>query len=141
MYRLRQGNVIPLLAALALLVQTLLPFFALYQPPARMDAAQLASVFGEKILICSSQGFRFVTPEELAQSSQHEQTGPQYQCAVCYVSAHAQGIDPSAGVLAAASLSTPQAASLLAPDLHVPDETGWRARLTRSPPISFVTHA
>jgi hypothetical protein len=78
-----------LLSLAALLLQLTLPFFAVYSLPAPAQAEQLSKLFGGKILICTEQGFRFVSADELAE--QQPTPHPQLKCALCYLPAEIDG--------------------------------------------------
>ena len=77
------------LTLLAFLVSILLPFAAVYNPSAA-EAAQ-SSVFGDRILICTIDGFKWVSLDELDGEQQgHDRSDQQaYECALCYISAYA----------------------------------------------------
>lgn len=73
------------------LVQLLLPFFASYGVSAAhaAEAAANPAVFGERVLICTRDGFQWVSWEALAndeetRNNQHRNL----QCPTCYVQAH-----------------------------------------------------
>ncbi len=71
----------------------MLPFYAIYDIPQalaseQLDANQNASLFGEKILICTAEGFKLVSLADLQSGKEQPQKHPQYKCALCYVAAH-----------------------------------------------------
>lgn len=68
----------------AFLVHALLPFFAVYDA-IPLNTHEIASVFGEKILICTENGFEFVSVDELGHQPAKPHTD--YKCALCYVAA------------------------------------------------------
>lgn len=137
MLSLKHSRLIPLFAAMALLFQTLLPFYATYQMPTpHANTKSMAALFGEKILLCTREGFRFFTWEELQKRKQNPQDHhSQYQCGACYLTAHGQGVAP---VLMAAAVLVQSILYLTRiPPVYNPmtSETVWRKFLTRSPPI------
>ena len=75
------------LTLLAFLVSTLLPFAAVYNP----SAAAQSSVLGDRILICTIDGFKWVSLDELDGEQQgHDRSDQQaFECALCYISAYA----------------------------------------------------
>lgn len=77
----------------ALLLHLLLPFFAAYQIPAAAQA-QMTSPFGDKILLCTAEGFRWVKWEDLQSGKEKPQPHKQYRCPLCYTAAQGQGINP-----------------------------------------------
>lgn len=84
---------IALLTFIAFLLNVTLPFFAVYDfsriiASTQTENEQNASLFGDKILICTEDGFKFVSVEDLQDGKELPKKHPQYQCAMCYVSAH-----------------------------------------------------
>lgn len=84
----------------AFLLYTLLPFFAVYSIPA--ESKQLSSVFGEKVLICTTEGFKFVTWQELADKNNLPKQHPDVKCPLCYFASHGTHYTPHNVVLALA---------------------------------------
>ncbi len=84
----RKHRGILLVTAAALLFQLLLPFFAVYRLPGSSGPRGLASLFGDKVIICTADGFRLASWDELAKGKNHPKPHEQYQCALCYVAAH-----------------------------------------------------
>ncbi len=76
------------LTLLAFLVSILLPFAAVYNPSAA-EAAQ-SSVFGDRILICTIDGFKWVSLDELdGEQEGHDRSDQRaFECALCYISAY-----------------------------------------------------
>ena len=79
--------------ALAIAFNTLLPFFAFYSDAARVSAAPspLASVFGDKIIICTGDGFALVDWKDLLTGKVPIKQHKSYACALCYIAANAIG--------------------------------------------------
>lgn len=125
-------------ALLAFLVSLFLPFFAVYQS-SHSDAEKITSLFGEQVLICTSEGFRLVDRKDLADIEKSPESHPRFQCALCYVSAYGQGISPSASP-AVLSVTPPDVRAALFYISHeaVSDERYWQQRLTRSPPLHIA---
>lgn len=78
---------------LIFLLSSLLPFFAVYNFSSYGDIAEkeyiskeISSIFGSKILICTSEGFKWVSQEDLQNGSEKPTPHPKYKCAACYVS-------------------------------------------------------
>ncbi len=128
---------IPIFAAVALLLHTLLPFYATYQSFQHLKNTD--TLFGDKILICAENGFRFISSEEL-KNGKVELPKPhrQYQCAICYVAAHGQGIVPLPSVGIATVLLVVAPFFLITSDVSFFAEHDWRKLLTRSPPYAFT---
>jgi hypothetical protein len=137
---LRKNKIITVFAALAFLLHTLLPFFAIYQFPANIEAKTNTSLFGDKVLLCTAEGFKLVSWDELLKGKQEHKPHKQYKCALCYAAAHGQGLKPQSVDGLAALFHVEVKLSKFHRQKHIAiDEAEWRSFLTRSPPISFVT--
>lgn len=73
---------------LAFLLNVFLPFFAVYTPQANAYAKQPFSVFGEKVLICTRDGFVWVNWKDLQKGNTKHKPHPNYKCPLCYLAAH-----------------------------------------------------
>ena len=131
-------RVISCLSAAALLVYTLLPFFAVYQLPAQIDAAKSASPFGGKVLLCTAEGFRLVSWADLASGKEKPKPHQEYRCPLCYVAAHGQLLKPPSSLYATEWGLTIFAQAYFYPNPAAATERSWRQFLTRSPPSSFI---
>lgn len=87
----------------AFIFSVLTPFFATYNTAAaaNVDAKEMSSLFGDKVLICSSGGFKFVTWEELAAGEHHDED-QQFKCPLCYVAVHGVKANALSNVIALA---------------------------------------
>ena len=83
----------------AFLIYTLLPFFAVYSNPS--ESKQLSSLFGEKVLICTSDGFKFVSWEDLA-GKDAPKPHNEIKCPLCYFASHGTHYAPHSALLALA---------------------------------------
>ncbi|MGE0754720.1 MAG: hypothetical protein AB7L92_06130 [Alphaproteobacteria bacterium] len=70
---------------LAFLMQCILPFFAVYDISAQAAGNTLA--VNGKVLICSAEGFKWVSLSDLQDAPQQEHQSA-YKCGVCYLAAH-----------------------------------------------------
>lgn len=75
------------LTLLAFVLSTLLPFFAIYDTGHRSSFKEMASLFGEKVLICTGDGFKLVRWADIEKEGNHHKPSG-YQCALCYLAAH-----------------------------------------------------
>jgi len=85
---------IGLILALALTFNALLPFFAFYQnvgDPPSVASSATASIFGDKILICTGEGFAWVKWTDLFTGKIPFKQHKTYVCALCYIAANAIG--------------------------------------------------
>lgn len=73
-------------AALALIFNALLPFFAVYDAPSQATASTTSSPFGDKLLICSGDGFKWIKRADAGK--QEHNTPSHFKCALCYLAAH-----------------------------------------------------
>ena len=126
---------------LAFLVHSLIPFYAVYNLPQISDETsteapeELASFFGDKILICTSDGFQWVTWDELKNRKHAPEPHSDYECALCYASAN--GLKHALTSIALA-VSTPH--DLAHANTHLREDAIWRpqntanSRIIRAPP-------
>ena len=130
----KEKRLLPLLTAAALLFQMLLPFAAVYQAPGQTGATGSALSFNGKIIICTPEGFKLVSLEDLRNGAEKPATDDEYQCPLCYLAAH-QGIRQRVADLAAAPLPvTAQVFLFPASDAIHSYKAYGRKPLTRAPP-------
>jgi hypothetical protein len=74
-------------------MNVLLPFYAVYTLPAAnasdsaISTQHLNALFGDKILICTEQGFQWVDVDALEKGEAKPPLHKQLKCPVCYASA------------------------------------------------------
>jgi hypothetical protein len=128
-----------LFLTITLLLQALLPFAAQYNSESAQTASASNSLFGETVLICTGEGFRWVKWADL--QSGKEKPAPhqkKYQCALCYVAAH--------GTAIAANPPALEAPVALAALRTLPSyrhralgaEMLWPQRQSRAPPVFLL---
>ena len=85
-----RGKIVTSITLMAFVMSVFLPFFAVYSIPSANAAQQnnQSSVFGDKILICTKNGFKWVSVEDLGDEEHDPESSNHLKCAVCYVSAH-----------------------------------------------------
>ena len=121
--------------ALSIALNTLLPFFATYSdttPP-----SGLASIFGEKVLICTSEGFTWVKLEDLLAGKSPAKPHKSYFCPLCYIANDALG---KVLLLTAALYLLHAHTARRAPLLRYAEALASHARAasySRAPPLSF----
>lgn len=71
----------------AFLMNVLLPFFAVYDL-GHQDTKALSAVLGEKVLLCTPEGFKWVDLADIESGKQQPTSHPQFECALCVVAAH-----------------------------------------------------
>jgi len=81
-----------LIATVAFLAQIFLPFFAYYgdmsAPNIQAKADRTPAVFGDKILICGADGFRWVSAKDLLDGGDEDaEPHERYACPMCYITA------------------------------------------------------
>ncbi|TAF75273.1 MAG: hypothetical protein EAZ52_06920 [Alphaproteobacteria bacterium] len=124
-----------IVAAVALLVHTLLPFYASYHVPTQ----QISSLFGDKVLLCTADGFKIFSWDDLRNGKEQPKPNTHYKCPLCYVAAHDHAITPNySNFVAVASLITHYAFLFCLENIAPSHEALWRKLRTRSPPFSFV---
>jgi hypothetical protein len=72
----------------AFVFSAIMPFFALYGGQiAHADSAQLQSLYGEKVFICTEQGFEWVKVADLQHGNHAPKPNSHFKCALCFVGA------------------------------------------------------
>ncbi len=137
MARAKRHSWLTYLLAASLLLQVLLPFFATYQLPQAQGVAQLSKVLGEKILICSGEGFRWAKWEDLVNEKTKPQPHTKYKCPTCYVAAHNTFTAKAMPALHVpdAAVSTAHSPFFEISDI-VPGDIRWSRLLNRAPPAA-----
>ena len=132
------------LALVALLLNATSPFFVLTSLPQAFasqalsqSAAQgVASQFGGKILICTADGFRWVTWDELQNGEEQPEPQSHQHCILCFVAplaVKASVIEDGTPVFY--SINT-QRVSYSAVDAVLSNQFHRRGFLSRAPPLS-----
>jgi len=132
---------ITLLAVIALLLHALLPFYAVYQTPKNTDAKAMASIFSDKILLCTAEGFKLVSWKDLPNSKEEKhEPDAKYRCHICYVQANGLGIKSHEFTLTRSFFKVAERQPVFEFDVSSTlKEVLWRRFLTRSPPLSLVS--
>ena len=132
------------IALLAFAMNVMLPFFAIYNLPAASahessvsNAEDLASLFGDKVLICTPDGFKWVSWKDLNNGKEHPHS--EFKCPLCYVGA--QGMKhamPSAQIGLVVSPGERQYVAPYSPATEVKETTFPNHRFGRAPPPSIL---
>ncbi|NBX03312.1 MAG: hypothetical protein EBR02_04500 [Alphaproteobacteria bacterium] len=85
------------LLACAVIFSAFLPFFATYSE--KVAPSGLASIFGEKVLICTSEGFKWAKWEDLQSGKSPVKHHKNYSCPLCYLADGVGKLLLTAGVL------------------------------------------
>lgn len=120
----------------AFIFSVLTPFFATYNTAAaaNVDAKEMSSLFGDKVLICSSGGFKFVTWEELAAGKHHDEN-QEFKCPLCYVAVHGVKANSLSNVIALAKPLSDAADTTIFRDVDSLKANALAyQRLSRAPP-------
>jgi hypothetical protein len=120
----------------ALLLAVMLPFFAVYDTSTVSDES--ASIFGDKILICTNSGLEWVTLADLADKEHNPETPSHVKCPVCFfASYHAGNADMQHSIVV--EYHAASVAKLAFVDVHRATSTlVSSAHQTRAPPASSV---
>jgi len=80
--------------AAALLLNALLPFYAAYDAESiaaklseKAATQELSTLLGDKILICTGDGFKWVTRDALQSGEEQPAQHPRMKCPLCYLAA------------------------------------------------------
>lgn len=141
MKAIRRGKTLSLVTACAFLLNVMLPFFAVYnvsQAAAAQiqqdDPLAISALLGEKVFICTAEGFKWVSWQELQNGEQQPKPHPQYQCALCFVAAHGiKDVTIPPGFVLALSRSPHEAVAVVPYGTTVASVSA-RGFLTRAPP-------
>ena len=76
-----------ILLAISIAAGTLLPFFATYNH----SATPPSSIFGEKVLICTGEGFAWVKWADLLAGKTPVKPHKDFSCPLCYLAASSLG--------------------------------------------------
>jgi hypothetical protein len=75
--------------ALAIALSTLLPFFAVYKPSVgNAGISHLSSIFGERILICAGESFKWIKLADLRSGKEKPTPHSDDKCPLCYAARH-----------------------------------------------------
>ena len=78
-----------LVVLIAFAINVMLPFFAVYNPSASNTEIQhLSSVFGESIIICTGDGFKWVKLADLQNGKEKPKPHSDTKCPLCYAASH-----------------------------------------------------
>ncbi len=133
-----RNKILKAAALIAIMLNALLPFYAI-SSLASVQAAEnneYSLTFGEKILICTDGGFKWVTKEELQDIDTTFDYGSHLKCPLCYVLAHGQSnllpADEQAAIYVPTRAAAPKAISSF--DLTI-SEIVLLGRFSRAPPV------
>ena len=117
----------------AFLLNALLPFFAVYNTTHLSASSAKNALFGDRILICTGDGFRWIERSDAGKQKPHN--GTHYECALCFFAAHGlEKIALFAGILLAYALRVTMAqriaANIAAYRIYRP-----QFRHSRAPPV------
>ena len=73
---------------IACLLQFTLPFHAVYAAPVDKAQAEEAAIFGEKFLLCTADGFKWVSWTEMEEAEHEPVEHQDYECALCFAQSH-----------------------------------------------------
>ncbi|MFW0777651.1 MAG: hypothetical protein ACN2B6_08035 [Rickettsiales bacterium] len=129
-----QKRLAVLLLTFTIAFNTLLPFFAFYQ--GQTEPSQLAKLFGDKVLICTSDGFQWVSWEDLKSGKIPVEQHKQFFCPACVIAASPISKIFALGIFV--FVISRQFLSLLrfAPTAYMAFQPLWSLSYSRAPPIN-----
>ena len=137
-HRFRHFSVLTLVA---FLTNVMLPFVALYDVPQALASAgpeasseEMSSLFGETVFICTPDGFKWVSLEDLQNGKEQPEPHPQYQCAVCYGAAHGLKLAVPVQEIAIVYPEAVEYVALSFSDVTAISQFSGHGFLTRAPP-------
>lgn len=75
-----------IIIALAFFLNAIAPLSVVAKEFSTSDNVATESLFGDKILICTPTGFKYISIDELNASQNGNQNGPQNHCLLCQIS-------------------------------------------------------
>lgn len=131
---------ITILTIIALLISVIVPFFAVYNLQGGGDNAEqeseLSALFGDKILICTADGFKWVSIADLETNQEQPEPHHDYKCGICYLAANGlQDIITSDAAIEIAYAITPSNLSYGFVYVFVDNNTFKNSFQTRAPPF------
>lgn len=121
---------------IAFFIGALVPFYAVYDlPQSHSEQAEMASIFGDKILICTERGFEWMRLSDVPQTPHSPAPEKHLKCAMCYMASKGGVHHQLSPVLLA--LGLPQGAALrvhFAYQSPVADTIHHHAAAPRAPP-------
>lgn len=115
----------------------MLPFFAVYDfsQLRASEASQVASPFmGTKILICTSEGFKWVELKDLQSHKEEQDPHPEMECVLCYLSLNGIKFTAPDAVIAVIYIPSFKYVTKYAPEVRLRDELYIRSFQSRAPP-------
>lgn len=136
-----------ILTAIAFLMNAIIPFFAVYNlqqtttaKPNQFTAAQNSSLFGDKVLICTADGFKWISWKNLQNGKEQPKQHPHYKCPLCYVAAHGtKQLLPSQNITIAYIPAIKQLTYVILTTSATHTQFLYGNRLSRAPPHSIIT--
>jgi hypothetical protein len=124
---------------LAFLLNLALPFLAVYNVKAEHSyAKQMSEMFGEKVLICTATGFKWVTWQDLQNGKEDQTPHPDYKCALCYLAAHGLKYVTAPNTIAVGYGFLQGNTGVLPYSYHPPAFHRQSSLHTRAPPHSII---
>ncbi len=128
-------------AVLAVFVfQIILPFFATYDVPVKNPASEkeISSIFGDKILLCTADGFKFVSWQDL-QNGTAPKPHSDIKCPLCYVTVNGLKATAPAGQITEVYVPNITSSDAHSNYDYLPASEYFHSKLkSRAPPISLI---
>lgn len=129
------------LTFVAFLMSVTLPFYVGYTTPQAAAAQTEVSSstdgtlpFGDEILICTADGFKWVSWQDLQSGKEQQEPHTQYECPLCYVSTHGAKYTVSAQTIAITYHQNVEHTSFYVPNITMMSQFTGRGFRTRAPP-------
>lgn len=128
-----------LITIVAFIINAVIPFFATYNLPHTSSNTnkELSSIFGSKLLICTSEGFKWVNLEDV-QNGNAPKPHPEFKCPLCYVAVRGLFIQAQPAAQIADLLVMRSIRFHLDADISITDRLIPNYNLVRAPPF-YIT--
>lgn len=133
---MRRTQLFCYILALACLLQFTLPFHAVYAAPQYEAQASESALFGEKFLLCTSEGFKWVSWAELEESEHKPAEHQDYECGLCVAASMFGKTIAASGNLDSAPTFTHTLFYVFADDTLLISKQASGSNYSRGPPIN-----
>lgn len=123
---------------IVLVISTMIPFFAVYDSSPSDTAKKIASLFGDKILICTGDGFKLI---DLADIETEQKNLPQdhYKCPLCFIAANGHAAALSFRDLSVSSVYNNFIQAVYFSNIPIAlSQNNLSDSIPRAPPFSFL---
>lgn len=140
----RQTRLLILLFNIAFFTNAILPVFVLAHSEIsflKNNKDELPSIFGNKILICTVEGLKWISWEDLSNDSEIPDKNKNFKCELCYLSSNSfkEFLVSNNQLKLSSSFEKKYVHSFVLKDNHTKNSFKPSSYFTRAPPKLFLT--